>query len=87
MQRSNGHAGDLSNRSPKINLKDGNQPAPKPKPPKLAKAYMRSDIPMFHTIVRAKGGSVFTLDGHFDQCEVCKEHKVTLADFEAFMSG
>ena len=26
-------------KTPKINLKDGNQPAPKPKPPKLAKVY------------------------------------------------
>lgn len=47
--------------------------------------FKRTDLPLFHTIARAPGGSVFTLDGHFDHCPVCKEHGVTLKHFDEFM--
>jgi hypothetical protein len=47
--------------------------------------YLRNDGPIFHTIVRAPGGAVFTLGDHFEGCPVCKQHSVTLDDFHAFM--
>ena|ERR1700730_9793472 len=47
--------------------------------------FKRRDVPIFHTIVRAPQGAKFTLDGHFDKCDICKAHGVTLSHFNAFM--
>jgi hypothetical protein len=47
--------------------------------------YRRSDAPIFHTIARAPGGALFTVGDHFETCPICKQHGVTLKDFQAFM--
>jgi hypothetical protein len=69
-----------------------------PSPPKLETAddyggqrqigFKRTDALLFHTIVRAPGGSVFaaaTVKAHFETCEVCKAHGVTYDAFKAYM--
>lgn len=52
--------------------------------------FLRTDLnggKLFHTIVRAPGGAAFTVDEHFETCEVCKAHGVTQEMFHAFMMG
>lgn len=52
--------------------------------------FLRPDFEpsrVVHTIVRAPGGAAFTVDGHFETCEVCKRYGVTQDMFHAFMLG
>ncbi|HSX22576.1 MAG TPA: hypothetical protein VLE97_07370 [Gaiellaceae bacterium] len=49
--------------------------------------YLRTDAPIFHTIAAAPGGALFQIGDHFEICPVCKEHGVTLSDFQAFMKA
>jgi hypothetical protein len=50
--------------------------------------YRRSDLPLFHTVVRAPGGAAFVkvvVQDHFTNCAVCMEHGVNYQQFDAFM--
>lgn len=47
--------------------------------------YVRSDLPVFHSIVAAPGGAVFQVADHFIRCDVCRKHKITEEDFHNFM--
>ena len=43
--------------------------------------YRRTDLPIVHTIHRAKAGTRFQVADHFRTCLVCRAHQITEADF------
>jgi len=43
-------------------------------------AYMRDDVPLAHTVVRAEQGAAFDPTSHWP-CEICDAHEFALAGF------